>query len=201
MSLITEEYIAPNFEKLKVQVNHRNESFPSSGSINLLKEDTTISHLGFDVYDLNFDQSNLEVRLYQIDTISHKNECKGYGSIALQKLIKYAIELKASEIYGTVWIQGDKDQLEAFYKKNFATLTYTDGRPSSFTIDLKNPELLLARIETAFYKKRVEFLEKEKDFFQEQYFEYDKIVSDYESKESNANWLVKLAKKIVGEEK
>lgn len=197
MSRRTEEYIAPNFEKLDVQINHENERVYSLGSIEVLRGEKLVSHLGFEVNDVNFDQSRIEIYLPQIDTLSPDDYGKGYGSLALRTLIRYAIDLKATKISGSIWIDGDPKQLEAFYKKNFATLNYSNGKPTYFSIELTNPELLLAQIEKDFYKKRASYLEP----YRRNHEDNTKFVADLASKNQNAHWLVKLAKRIVGEEK
>lgn len=148
-----ESFIAPNYEELVIVRSHENQSTYSSGSIQIMREETIVTTLGFEVYGVNFNEPNIQVRLPQIDTPYHE-QGKGYGSIALQKLIVYAIELTATQLSGSIWNQGNLQQLENFYKKNFATLSYQGNIPTSFSIDLSHSELLHAQIEKAFYKKK-----------------------------------------------
>ena len=199
MSRIIEEYVTPNFERLLLEINHENKSFYSTGTIELKREGILVSHLFFEVSDIHFDQSEIEIRLPQIDTLAEED--KGYGSIILRKLIEYAIELKASKIEGDILIQGDREKLKYFYKKNFATVTSNAGNPSSFLIDLTKSESLLLYIEKDFYKKRSEILESDNDFFRKQHSEYERIIAELAFKKQNAHWLVKFSKRIVGKKK
>lgn len=199
MSRIIEEYVTPNFERLLLEINHENKSFYSTGTIELKREGILVSHLFFEVFDIHFDQSEIAIRLPQIDTLAEED--KGYGSIILRKLIEYAIKLKASKIEGGILIQGDRKKLKYFYEKNFAAVISNAGNPSSFSIDLTKPESLLLHIEKDFYKKRSEILESDNDFFRKQHSEYERIVAELAFKNRNAHWLVKFSKRIVGEEK
>ena len=195
MSRHKESFIAPNYEELVIVRSHENQIIYSSGSIQIMREETVVTTLGFEVYGVNFNEPNIQVRLPQIDTPYHE-QGKGYGSIALQKLIAYAIELRATQLSGNIWNQGDLQQLENFYKKNFATLSYQGNIPTSFSIDLSHPELLHAQIEKAFYQKRMRYLEP----YREKHDENMKFVTELALRNQKTHWFVKWVKKIVGEE-
>lgn len=190
MSQHKERFIAPNYEELVVERRQDNQSVYSTGSIRIVRGETLVTNLGFEVYGVQQNESPIQVRLPQIDTPYHE-QGKGYGSITLQNLITYTIELGATQLSGSIWNQGDLQQLEAFYKKNFATLDYQGHVPTSFSIDLTHPELLHAQIEKSFYQKRMEYLEP----YREQHYENMKFVTELALQNRKAHWFVKWAKK------
>lgn len=129
--------------------------------------------------------------------VSMNTNNKGYGSIAMKKIIELAKELNAGHIEGFISpydinTSELKEQIYGFYKKHFAEI-----KESKFVIDLKKYPNIVEMLEIKSLNKKIEYLQIEKDIILDEMNKLKELSNSLLKQRKREKKITTIFKKIL----